>query len=273
MKSFSSLWLRAGVLTFAALMVGTGTAFAAAPNQAQSSIFDNLIFVVIGGALMALLAALAGGALIAVLASFGSRFFRRNLPTDEEMTSFRAELKPAQKPARKPFKLTARSEPILLALGIFVLSLVLVNVFFAMTPAPVQGRSEASPGSASDQPVPAASLPKEGDFTKIVSELPAGNADNGTKLYNSKGCVGCHSLEKDKRLVGPTFYNVYEDAKNQVPGMGPDEYLYQSIVNPNAHIVATYQPNLMPQTFAQQFTPQEMSDMLAWLKRDHQGQP
>jgi len=271
MKSFRSLWLRAGVLTLVALLAGTGTAFAAAPNQAQGNIFDNLIFVVIGGALMALLAALAGGALIAALASFGSRFFRRNLPTDEELASLRTEFNAANKPARKPIKIGPRSEPILLAFGIFALSFVLVNIFLSMTPPPAQGASKEASTGATEQP--AASLPKEGDFTKIVSELPKGNPDNGTKLYNTKGCVGCHSLEKGKRLVGPTFYNVYEDAAKQVPGMGVDEYLYQSIVNPNAHVVATYQPNLMPQTFAQQFTPQEMADMLAWFKRDHQGQP
>jgi cytochrome c551/c552 len=269
MKSFRSLWLRAGVLTFAALMMGSGTAFAAAPSQAQGGIFDNLIFVVIGGTLLALLAALAGGALIAVLANWGSRFFRRNLPTDEEMAMLKAELTPKQKPERKPFKLTARNEPIVLALGVFVASFVLVNLFLGMTPQPVQGGGE---GEAAPAPA-AAALPREGDFTQIVAGLPPGNADNGTQLYNAKGCVGCHSLEKDVRMVGPTFYNVYEDAKVQVPELGPKEYLYQSIVNPNAHIVDTYQPNLMPQTYAQQFTPQEMADMLAWFERDHQGQP
>lgn len=271
MKSFRSLWMRASALTFAALMSGAGTAFAAAPHQAANSIFDNLIFVVIGGVLLALLAALAGGALIAVLASFGSKFFRRNLPTDEEMATLRSEFNPAKKPERKPFKLTARNEPILMALVVFVASFVLVNVFLAMTPQPVEGGG--APGEASDQPVPAASLPREGNFTQIVSELPAGNADNGTRLYNAKGCVGCHSLEEGVRMVGPTFYNVYDDAKVQVPELGPKEYLYQSIVDPNAHIVDTYQANLMPQTYAQQFTPQEMADILAWFERDHQGQP
>jgi cytochrome c551/c552 len=270
MKSYRSMWLRASVLTFAALMLGTGTAFAAAPSQAVNSIFDNMILIVLAGALLALLAALAGGALIAVLASFGSRFFRRNLPTDEEMASLRAESKPQKTKPRTSFKLTSRNEPILLAAGMFVLSFVLVNLFLSATPTPVQG---GEGGAEAGEPPPAAALPREGDLTEIIAGLPAGNADNGTQLYNAKGCVGCHSLEKDVRMVGPTFYNVYEDAKVQVPELAPKEYLYQSIVNPNAHIVATYQPNLMPQTYAQQFTPQEIADMLAWFERDHQGQP
>ncbi len=269
MKSIHSLWLRAGVLAFASLMLATGTAFAAAPDQVENGIFDQLIFVVIGGVLLALLAALAGGALIAVLASFGSRFFRRNLPTDEEMTVLRAEFKPAANKPRKSFKITARSEPILLGLGVFVASFVLVNLFLAATPPPVQG----SEGEGAEPVAPAAALPKEGDFTQIVNELPAGNPDNGMTLYNTKGCVGCHSLEKDARLVGPSFYNVYDIAKTRMPEYGPKEYLYDSIVNPNDYIVETYQANLMTQTYAQQFTPQEMADMLAWFESEHQGQP
>lgn len=273
MKSFRTMWLRAAVLTFAALMLGTGTAFAAAPNQAESNIFENTILIVLAGALLALLAALAGGALIAVLATFGSRFFRRNLPTDEEMASLRAEYTTDKRKPRTSFKLTSRNEPILLAFGVFAISFVLINIFLAATPPPVQGSERGEAGEAADQQPPAAALPKEGNFTEIVAGLPPGNADEGLKLYNSLGCVGCHSLEKDVRMVGPSFYNVYDTAKTRMPDMGPKEYLYDSIVNPNDHVVETYQPNLMPQTFAQQMTPQQMADMLAWFERDHQGQP
>lgn len=231
------------------------------------NLLNNQNIMILIGVLIALALALVGGAVIAWLAQFGSRYFHRNLPNDEEMATLRAAFAPAKKPQREPFKVTARNEPVLLALGVFVVSCALVSLFLAMTPAP-----RATAGAES-QPAAAPALPRTGDFAKIVSELPAGNADNGTKLYNAKGCVGCHSLEQGKRLVGPTFYNVYEDAKNQVPGMEPDAYLYQSIVDPNAHIVTTYQSGLMPATFSSQFTPQEMADMLAWFKRDHQGQP
>lgn len=269
MKPFRSLWLRAGALTFAATLLGSGTAFAAVPyNHEQANPLNNTALMVLAGVLIALVLALVGGVVIAWLAQFGSRFFHRNLPTDEEVATLRLAFAPVNRSQRKPFKMTARNEPVLLALGVFVVSLVLVNLFLAMTPTP-----RAIAGEHAEQPAAAASLPRTGDFTKFVSELPPGNADNGMELFNSKGCVGCHSLEQGKRLVGPAFYNAYDAAKTQVPGMGPDEYLYQSIVDPNAHIVATYQSGLMPATFSSQLTPQEMADLLAWFKRDHQGQP
>lgn len=267
MTPFRSLWLRAGVLTFASIMLGAGTAFAAAPAQAQVNPLNNEALLILVGVLIALVLALVGGAVIAGLAQFGSRFFHRNVPTDEEMATLRAAFNPASKPTREPFTLTARNEPVLLAAGMFVISLVLVSAFLAMTPAPRATASEQT------EAAPSASLPTSGDFTQIVSELPPGNADNGKTLFNTKGCVGCHSLEKDVRMVGPSFYNVFDHAKTRVPDMGPKEYLYDSIVKPNDHIVETYQSGLMPATFASQLTPQDMADLLAWFERDHQGQP
>ena len=80
----------------------------------------------------------------------------------------RAELNPPKKAPRKPFKLTARNEAMLLALGVALAYIVLVNLFLSVAPQPVQGGEGGSPGEASDQPVPAAALPKEGDFTQIV---------------------------------------------------------------------------------------------------------
>jgi cytochrome c2 len=270
MTPFRSLWLRAGVLTFTSIMLGAGTALAAAPNQEQTQVnpLNNESLLILAGVLIALVLSLVGGAVIAGLAQFGSRFFHRNVPTDEEMATLRAAFNPASKPQRAPFKLTARNEPVLLAAGMFVVSLALVSLFLAMTPPPratASEQAEAAPASAS--------LPTSGDFTQIVNELPPGNADNGKTLFNSKGCVGCHSLDKDVRMVGPSFYNVFDHAKTRVPDLGPKEYLYDSIVKPNDHIVETYQSGLMPATFASQLTPQDMADLLAWFERDHQGQP
>ncbi len=248
-------------------IVGAGTAFAAAPAQTETGgngIFDNFLVIVLGGVLLALFAALSGGAVIAFLAVGLSRFFRRNLPTDEEMSDLRA-LATEKKAARKPLAIGPSMEPFVMAAVGFIAAFVLGGAMLAAQPQPVQGNSEEA------LPV-VAGLPRDGDFTKIVSELPPGDAANGSKLYVSSGCSGCHSLDKDKRLVGPSFYNVYDQAKKRVTGLGPKEYLYQSIVNPNAHVVDTFQANIMNQTYATQLNPKQMADILAWIERDHSNQ-
>jgi mono/diheme cytochrome c family protein len=256
-------------LAVIAVILGAGTAFGASPAQAQgNSVFDNLIFIVIGGVLLALAASVVGGAVITALAVLGSRFFRRNLPTDEEMNQFRAELNRPGKPRRKP-TIGPTAEPFVITGVGLVVVLFVVSLVLSVQPEPVQGE-EIAPGAAE---APAASLPKEGDFVKITDGLPPGNAENGAKLFVSSGCVGCHSQKKDERLVGPTFYNLWNTAETRVPGLGPKEYLYQSIVDPNAHVVPTFQPNVMQQNFAALLSPQQMADILAWIEERHKDDP
>ena len=249
------------------IMITTGTALAAAPQQTQpgSNVFDNLLLVVIGGALLALFAALASGTIIAVVAVGVSKFFHRNLPTDEEMAELQASLKTTSGP-RPRFSVTPSAEPFVIAAAGFIVFFAVSSVVLAAAPKPVKGNPEAAKPAK-------AGLPKEGDFTKIVAGLPPGDPARGSKLYVSSGCSSCHSLEKGKRLVGPSFYDVFDDAKTEVKGMGPKEYIYQSVVSPNAFVVNTFQPNIMPQTFANQLSPQQISDIIAWMEKEHQGQP
>jgi mono/diheme cytochrome c family protein len=265
--SKSSLSATTIVAAIAAVIAQTSTAVAAAPTQGEGGVIDNFLIVVIGSTLLALLAALGGGAIIAFLAVGVSRFFRRNLPTDEEMADLRAITARSEGGggARKPIRIGPTAEPFVIAGVGFVALFAISSAVLAAQPRIVQGNEET------ERPA-VVGLPKEGDLTQIVSELPPGDAASGSKLYVSSGCSGCHSLEKDKRLVGPSFYNVWDVAKTRVPDLGPKEYLYESIVNPNKYIVDGYQANIMNQTFSTQLNPQQMADILAWLERDHANQ-
>lgn len=90
------------------------------------------------------------------------------------------------------------------------------------------------------------------------------------ELFVSMACAGCHVLDQPQTAdnrgpVGPNLGNLSENAAQRIEGMSAEEYVYQSIVNPNAHIVDTYQPNVMTQTFAQQMTEEEIRNMVDWL--------
>lgn len=87
----------------------------------------------------------------------------------------------------------------------------------------------------------------------------------GATLGTSTGCIICHSLEPDRKLVGPSLAGVATRAATRVPGLSAEEYLYQSIVEPNAHIVEGYPPNQMPPTFGETLTEQQISDLVAFL--------
>jgi cytochrome c2 len=271
-KLFRPTWIRTSLAAtaLAAFMICAGTAFASPLTQAEGgSIFDNLVFVVIGGTLLALFASLAGGTVIAALAIFGSRFFRRNLPTDEEMAQLKTTLTATGAARRKPIKIGPVAEPFVLGGVGFIIFLIVTSAVVNATPVPIYGEEVASEPS----PAAAAALPKEGDLASITDGLPEGDAEQGSKLFVSSGCSGCHSQKKDERLVGPSFYDLWDTAATRVPGLSAKEYLYQSIVDPNKFVVPTFQPNVMQQNYAALLSPQQMADILAWIEERHSNEP
>ncbi|MCB8945412.1 MAG: cytochrome c oxidase subunit II [Ardenticatenaceae bacterium] len=65
------------------------------------------------------------------------------------------------------------------------------------------------------------------------------------------GCAACHSID-GSALAGPTWLNIMGRQEQMDDGttITVDEaYLRESILNPNAHIVAGYNANVMPQNF------------------------
>ncbi|MCB0102654.1 MAG: hydrogenase iron-sulfur subunit [Anaerolineales bacterium] len=93
----------------------------------------------------------------------------------------------------------------------------------------------------------------------------------GERIYNESdpgvnaGCRICHSLTKDERIIGPSFYGIADRAADRVPGMTAEEYLYQSIVDPNAYVVSGYPEGQMIQNFGDILTEEQIQDLIAFL--------
>jgi len=126
------------------------------------------------------------------------------------------------------------------------------------------GGGAAKPAGSESQPAAAA----------------GGNADNGKKLFNepviasagSPGCGTCHSLEKDKTLVGPSLAGIATDAANTVEeaeykgtAKTADQWLRESILNPDVDVPDGFKPNIMPKTFTK-LSAQELNDLVAYLQ-------
>lgn len=110
--------------------------------------------------------------------------------------------------------------------------------------------------------------------TDITKELPEGDAAAGEALTVSLGCTACHIAAP----VGPAWL----PSEGQ-PGIGeraaieltlpeytgkattPEQYLFESIVDPNAYLVSGYASGLMPQNYGATLTDQNMADLIAYL--------
>jgi len=93
----------------------------------------------------------------------------------------------------------------------------------------------------------------------------------GEKIYYetaagvNAGCRICHSLEKDEVIIGPSFYGIASRAGARIPGMTAEEYLRQSIIEPNAFIVSGFPEGQMIQNFGQILNDEQIADLIAFL--------
>ncbi len=103
---------------------------------------------------------------------------------------------------------------------------------------------------------------------------PAGDPVRGEQLYNlptlgaagsAPGCAACHSPLEGTVIVGPSHFGVGTAAASRVPGLSAEEYLRQSIIEPNAFIVDGFVADIMYQQFAEQLSEEDIADLVAYL--------
>ncbi len=98
-----------------------------------------------------------------------------------------------------------------------------------------------------------------------------GDPEMGRRLFFEEvpgvnvGCRLCHSLEPGVRLVGPSLAGVATRAAQRVPGLSAEEYLYQSIVDPDAYVVPGYPAGTMPPDAQERLTEEQIQDLVAFL--------
>lgn len=132
------------------------------------------------------------------------------------------------------------------------------------------------PPTATATPLPPTATPTEEPIVSedpIVLQVQLSNADNGEALFNTYidevgfACATCHSLNKDEVLVGPSQYGIALRAGEEVEGEVAQRYIYHSIIDPDAHIVAGFEGDkaIMPKNYTEIFTETEILDLVAYL--------
>jgi mono/diheme cytochrome c family protein len=90
---------------------------------------------------------------------------------------------------------------------------------------------------------------------------------NQTVVGENAGCVTCHSLEPDVVIVGPSLAAFLEEAEEEGEelGMTAEEFIRQSILDPNAVIPEGYPENTMPQNWGEVLTEEQVENLVAYL--------
>ncbi len=98
----------------------------------------------------------------------------------------------------------------------------------------------------------------------------AGGGDDGESVFASAGCGACHAFGPagTDSEVGPSLDELTAAAEGA--GMPVEEYVRQSIADPNAVIADGYQPDVMPDTYENTLTEEQLDGLVQYLV-DGQG--
>jgi nitric oxide reductase subunit C len=107
-----------------------------------------------------------------------------------------------------------------------------------------------------------------------------GDPDAGERLYTSftigradaPGCTTCHSLVPGEIKVGPSHAGVARQAAEVIrqadytgSATSAEEYLRESILDPNAYVESGFVPGVMYQGYSSTLTDRQLSDLVAFL--------
>jgi mono/diheme cytochrome c family protein len=125
----------------------------------------------------------------------------------------------------------------------------------------VQSLPTATPRPTLDPTDVASATAEAGPDSSGGVDLASADYDLGFELYLA-ACAQCHGARDASQ--GPSLSNMRDSAPTRIAGVTPEEYVYQSIVDPGAYIVEGYS-NIMPGGFAAQFSAQEVSSLVKFI--------
>jgi cytochrome c oxidase subunit 2 len=91
-------------------------------------------------------------------------------------------------------------------------------------------------------------------------------AQQGERLFQQLGCSTCHQLDQQGRCpIMRGVYGSHVQLTNGQSVLADDAYIRESILNPNAKVVAGYKPDVMP-TFQGQISEEGLLQLTVYIK-------
>ena len=94
-------------------------------------------------------------------------------------------------------------------------------------------------------------------------------AADGKALFTETGCDDCHTLGDagSSAAIGPSLDELAADAEKygKQEGQSPEEYVKASIETPNAFLVPKFNKGVMPGTYKDQLSPDEIDTLVKYL--------
>jgi len=109
---------------------------------------------------------------------------------------------------------------------------------------------------------------EEVSLVQIATPTPVANdpISRGQVVFQSNICGACHTLGNlSTGTAGPNLTQLGSVAVTRVGDLPAEDYIRQSILDPNAYIVEGFNPDIMPKNFNEQLSSKQLDDLGAFL--------
>ncbi|MEA2409073.1 MAG: hypothetical protein QOE69_3192 [Thermoleophilaceae bacterium] len=91
-----------------------------------------------------------------------------------------------------------------------------------------------------------ASAARTGDDTGRLASAGLAQAKTGDQIFTAAGCAGCHKFGPagSNGTIGPSLDQLKTEAGRMEPGKSAEEYIRESLENPNAFVVKGFGPSM-----------------------------
>lgn len=97
-----------------------------------------------------------------------------------------------------------------------------------------------------------------------------GDPAHGDLLFHkgandAPACSSCHAMTESAFAIGPALGGIALHAGERMPDITAEQYLRESITNPQAYIAGGFRP-IMYADYALHYSDQDIADLVAYLK-------
>jgi mono/diheme cytochrome c family protein len=104
---------------------------------------------------------------------------------------------------------------------------------------------------------------RAGQDSGALAQAGLAGATSGEQIFTAAGCAGCHTLSKAgaSGTIGPSLNDLA--SSKDVKG-SPEDYVRQSLLDPNAVVVEGFQPGVMP-SFEGKLSDKQLQALIQYL--------
>ena len=108
-----------------------------------------------------------------------------------------------------------------------------------------------------------------GEDSGRLADAGLAGATSGEQIFKAAGCGSCHTLAAagTTATAGPSLSKLADDAQKRAPDMSLEEFIRESIVQPDERVAPGFSAGQMPDEFREKLSKEQLDALVDYLTR------